>query len=417
MEKKIKTVCFSKTPEQYTEYSRRGIEKQITAGNMTEEDAELINEFVASVNIESNISASRVYKLTNGLSNVSRFLPTSFKEAKITDVYTAVNLIKTAEKVMGDNHTNPGKLSKDTQKDYVKFLKRFLLWLVDEGYSDLSKDKLNKIRPPAASKMSITAADLISDDDVKKLIEACTGSTRTRDQALISMLYEGAFRIHEIATMTWNQISLEDLRFIKINTAGKTGIPRYIPLTASRDYLIQWKAIYPGEPTGNNPVFVTNLNKSFSYPYLKKHIADITVRAGVKAFHPHIMRHSRITSMARSGYPEGVIKKIAWGSQESNMYANYSHLVGGDIDKIVAKHSGFDIDEVEPEPGFVNRICLTCNHLNGPTAAFCNVCGSPLSKQSMAAKNDAMTDIEAFIRQMTDTEKLMFLAKITEHKQ
>jgi len=38
----IKTVSFSRTPEKFQEYAKRGIQKQINAGNMTEDDAPYI---------------------------------------------------------------------------------------------------------------------------------------------------------------------------------------------------------------------------------------------------------------------------------------------------------------------------------------------------------------------------------------
>jgi len=43
------------------------------------------------------------------------------------------------------------------------------------------------------------------------------------DRALISVLYEGGFRIKEIGTLTWDQVSFKDNRVI-INVNIKTGI-------------------------------------------------------------------------------------------------------------------------------------------------------------------------------------------------
>ncbi len=402
-----KIVSFSKTPEQFKLYAKRGIEKQIRAGNMTERDSELIREFVKTVRIENNISPSREYKITNALSNVSRFFSCQYEDAKLLDIYTAVDLIKEADKVQSKN-TKGGKLSSDSQKDYITFLKRFYLWMIDEGYISLKKEKIQKIKTPKAKKMSKTAADMLTDDDILQLIvKGCTGCTQTRDRALVSVLYEGAFRIHELAGLTWGQISFENKNFLQVNTDGKTKIPRYIPLTVSKEYLSKWKSEYPAEPADDAPVFVSNRGKSFTYPYLKKHLNDIADRAGIKRFNPHVLRHSRITNLAKAGYSETTIKMMCWGSLDTGMFARYAHLTGVDINREIALKNGFALDEDEPGKGaFKNKTCPRCNSLNPPTVRFCGVCGCALDKETVLEVEDMKKEVHADPRYLKMIDEL-----------
>ncbi|HJJ53187.1 MAG TPA: hypothetical protein O0X66_01625, partial [Methanocorpusculum sp.] len=119
-----KIVSFSRTSEQYEKYAERGITRRIQNGQMTEADAELIKEFVDSLKIQNNISDSRAYKLTNALSNISRFIKTPFMENKIADVYAGVNAIKSGKKINAKNQKTPGDLSQNVKRDYIIFLRR-----------------------------------------------------------------------------------------------------------------------------------------------------------------------------------------------------------------------------------------------------------------------------------------------------
>lgn len=66
---------------------------------------------------------------------------------------------------------------------------------------DLPRQKLEKIKPVRPNQVTKTADDLILRDEILKMINACKTS---RDRAIIATLYEGAFRIDEVAAMTWD---------------------------------------------------------------------------------------------------------------------------------------------------------------------------------------------------------------------
>jgi integrase len=54
--------------------------------------------------------------------------------------------------------------------------------------------------------MTKTAADLLTPDEVSTLIGGCH---RIMDRALIALLYEGGFRIWELAQLTWGAINFD----------------------------------------------------------------------------------------------------------------------------------------------------------------------------------------------------------------
>jgi len=391
----VKIVSFSKTDEQFISYGERGIQKRIDAGDMTPADGDLIREFVGDLSANNNIGVARAYKITNALSNLSRFIKTPFLDNQIRDLHAAANAIKTGEKMLAENQTHVGKLSKSTQRDYIIFLKRFYLWMLEEGKIDLPYDKVKKIKAPSPDKMTKTAEQMLSEDEIRAMIHSCDSSTAIRDKALISTLYESGMRIHEVALLKWSDLKF-DRYFVKLNTAGKTGTPRYIPLTASRTYLVEWRSVYPETAEGTAPVFITKSGKTFQYNYTKNMLKKIAQRAGVqKSVTPHLFRHSRITNMIRQGFSESIIKMMMWGSLSSEQLSTYTHLQNNDIDAEIAKRAGICIDENAPVETFTTRICSRCNHVNAPDINFCGVCGLPLDESTAQSIEELSTKIEA----------------------
>lgn len=79
-------------------------------------------------------------------------------------------------------------------------------------------------------------------DEILQLIEA---SKHPCDKAIISLLYEGGFRIEELASIT-----LKDIEFNKfggkVKVRGKTG-ERLVPFVISESYLKVWMEMHPNQ--------------------------------------------------------------------------------------------------------------------------------------------------------------------------
>ncbi len=379
----IETVKFSRSADQFNRYGEKGIENRINTGEMTPEDADLIREFVSHLQATSNIGEARAYKITNALSNITRFIKTPLMDNSIRDIQVAVSAIKRGEKLRAKNGNNGGMLSQDTQRDYIMFLKRFYLWAVEEGLCDLPVDKIQKIKAPSSKRMTKTPEQMLSEEDIRKMLHICEGVTARRDKALIACLYESAMRIHELAGLKWKDVEFTD-HFVRVNVAGKTEIPRYIPLTLSRGYLAEWRSIYPGDTSGNNPVFVTIRNRNLTYQYTKNHLEKIAKRAGIqKHITPHLFRHSRITNMLKAGFSESTIKLMAWGSLSSEQLSRYAHLHNSDVDREVARVNGIEIEEKTDKNILKPKPCSRCLHINEPHAPTCTICGQPLTKEAI----------------------------------
>lgn len=419
----IETVSFSRSPEQYIEYANRSISRKIAEGIMTEADANLIREFVSTMRVQNNIGDARTYKLTNALSNICRFIKTPLMDNTIADINTGVMAIKNGQRIAGKNHKNIGPLSQDTKRDYVVFLKRLYLYAIEEGYCSISAEKIQKIKAPPKNKATKTAEQMLTKAEVVQMIHACKGITGIRDRAMLSVLYEGGLRINELAGLKWSDLKFEG-PFVKLNVSSKTGIPRYIPLTMSKEYISSWRNEYPdGIPDGDKTVFLTTIrtyketadgntelvtiHRNLTYNYLRKHIREIGKRAGItKNITCHLFRHSRVTALLQDGFQESTIKLMLWGSLTSNMLANYGHLCNNDIDKAIAKAEGLELEGEETENPLSNKICPRCHTINTPTSGYCHVCGLPLTKDAAMELEEAKAEIHADERYKTVIENM-----------
>lgn len=297
---------FYMRDEKHLEYSENSLKKAIFERRITPGDADLIKEFVMEVSAVRKITPKRIFKYHYILVNWREFIR-PFKDATVTDLYSAINAIQNAKTSSGEL-----RFAQNTLADYIRFLKRFYLWMNENNYTPIDLRKIQKIKPPAFNTMTKTVEMLISEEQVRAMIEACQIS---RDRAIISMLYEGGFRIQELGTLRWNQVKFTDWN-VTVNVNNKTGKPRFIPLIIARPYLAQWKNDYPYLITDDGYVFLTNgRHEQLQYNGLKKQLNLIAKRAGIeKHITPHIFRHSRITHLIQQKYPESVIKLMMWGT-------------------------------------------------------------------------------------------------------
>lgn len=373
---------FHATAEQYYSYAENNLKRALSTEKINSEDASILQEYMGEVSL--NLCPQRVFKYYHILINWRNFIK-PYSENTASDLFAGIEKLKLAKKPDGKNY------SKNTISEYILFLKRFYLWLADNDYTSIPEKKLHKIKSPRNSTMTVTAESILSEEEILRMIKACWN---TRDRAIVSMLYEGGFRISEIGTLQWKQIKFNQWNAV-VNVNAKTDKPRYIPLVMSKPYLAQWKNDYPFEPEGDNHVFLSlEALEPIQYPGLRKKLTKISKRANIeRKINPHLFRHSRITHLIQKGYNESVIKKMMWGNLTTNMFSTYAHLTDIDIDNEIAKHEGI-ITENKKEPSALEaRQCPRCYTINSPTMYFCGSCGYELTKEAVMDKKEILNNL------------------------
>lgn len=295
---------FHATPQQYKNYEKHAILSAIEDGRITEKEAGLFREFLTETDSENNLSAQRKFKLASNLCTAARHMP-DFTEMTLGGLYEGIDAIKDGTSI----HT--GKpYTKNTQSDLLRIVKRFTLWMVENGHSDIDVKKVQKkVKVPAYSTKTKSEEDILTEEEVLKIIDSIKS---IRYRALVSILFEGGFRIQECADMKWQDVRFTDWG-ARIRTDGKTEKERAVPILIYCDTLAKWQSEHPN-PSPDNYVFLNLHDKPLKYQNTLKTIKQFAADAGIeKHLTPHIFRHSRITFCLRHGMQETLLKKTFWG--------------------------------------------------------------------------------------------------------
>jgi site-specific recombinase XerD len=389
-------------------YGESSINKALDLGQITQDDADLIRAYVSEYQATRHVSNLRVLKSIFELVNWRRFIKSPYREATISQIHAALNELNTANTVRG----KPFK--QNTKHDYVKGLRWFLQWMIAEGHSKLSKEKIEKIKVPAVDTCTTTPDGLLQEDDVLAIVS----QARTiRDKALLFTLYESGCRIGELARIKWKDIVFNDDSTVGLAiTDTKTRKMRHALLGASVEYLAGWRNNYPGTPDNEQFVFISANGEPMEYRAMAQIISRTAKKAGVeKRITPHLFRKSRITSLIKQNFQESVIKQAMWGNLGTNMLKTYVALGDQDIDAEFREKMGIQKKEIKEDKKMMPRQCKFCFAMNGPQSNFCHVCGKPLTTE---AQRNVIADSEKVRQLLIDnpTVQATFLELLKELK-
>lgn len=315
--------------------------------------------------LANGLSEGRVCKYLWQLRNLGSWLKTDFDKAQIEDIKRLVAIVETSS------------LAPWTKCDYKVAVRKFYRWLA--GGEECPKS-VSWIRPRPPRGRDMMPSDLLTDDDVKKLISS---ADNPRDRALVALLYESGARIGELLG-----IHLKDLAFDKhgavVMVNGKTG-PRRIRLVSSVPFLTEWLNKHPLPQHREAPLWVTrdHRNSRLTYGRVRILLLSLRRRARIaKPVNPHHFRHSRATFLANH-LTESQMKEYLGWVQGSEMAAVYVHLSGRDIDKAILGLHGLatddaDVTKDETKP----KLCPRCEETNQYTNAYCSKCGLPLDEKA-----------------------------------
>jgi integrase/ribosomal protein L40E len=379
------------------EYLDKVYVKYLNDGFITAAEIDIIRQFTEEREAAQNITICRVVKLTYHLMHWRHFIHKPYTELKLPDVYKAITELKAAK-------NNKGKPYKqNTLHDFIMILKIFLPWLVKAGYADLPLDQIKAIKVPQVDSDTTDPKDILTPDEIKRLIGGCLWS---RDRAIIATIYEAGCRVGEIARLRWGDLIFDEYG-IKVNvTDTKTKKRRFARITIFKEYLITWKNDYPGEITETAPVFISWRKVPLKYGTVLQIFNRAAERVGLeKHLHTHLFRKSRAVHMIKAGYQESVIKLSLWGNINTDMFQTYVRLGAEDIDKELLERAGVPTPTRAADEHITIRTCERCAAQNMPTAGYCCKCGYPLTEENVALfaelKKRSTEDPEFMIRYYT----------------
>ena len=193
-------------------------------------------------------------------------------------------------------------------------LKRFSAWLADED--EIDRDELLGIKPP---KLDVKVVDCLTDDELKALIKACQGKEmwERRDEALVRLMLETGMRAGEVVGLQLRDVDLtRGLVVVRRGKGGKGRIAPFGPQTGRA--LDRYLRARKGHLLADSPaLWLGDRGKTFSYYGLHKTLKMRAEMAGIKGFHPHVMRHTAASRWLAAGGSEGGLMAVAgWATRD-----------------------------------------------------------------------------------------------------
>jgi len=268
------------------------------------------------------------------LSKFSQYIRKPFTEVTRDDIINFLNDLENG--VVTTRYDKPyNKYSIELFKSQIK---KFYKWLYDWEDGQALPEQIKGIKLNInKAYVRKTKAQMLEEGEIQQLIDSCDNA---RDKAIVSVMYDGCFRIGEFAPMKIGDIIRDDDGKIGIVINGKTG-QGVGWLNMSVAYLENYLKTHPDSKNSNAPLWVTQMNKQFSYSGLQHLIVSIAEQSPVKKHVScHTLRHSRIRYLKNKGMPEAHLRKVARWSKDSIMPSVYGAIDGDD-----AKRELFLVDK------------------------------------------------------------------------
>ena len=210
-----------------------------------------------------------------------------------------------------------------TAKTRMMGVRHFSRWLAAEG--EISTDPFDRMKPP---KVDMPVVPVLDDAQLRALLKACQPTVAAekaglpslrhrRDEAIIQLMFESGMRASECLNLEIGDVDLVE------NTAvvrrGKGGKGRTVPFgpKAARaiDRYLRVRRLHQLATTPR--LWLGDRGRGLAYNGLYWALGQRADAAGIKDFHPHMLRHTSADRwLAKGGSETGAMAVHGWSSPE-----------------------------------------------------------------------------------------------------
>jgi site-specific recombinase XerD len=348
--------------------------------------------------LSEGIGVAKIARYMIDARKFCRMLNKPVKQAKEADIRKVIGQIEQTD------------LAAETKKTFKVFIRKFYKFLRGINNKGEYPPEVNWISIRIPQKDRKLPEELLTENEMKSIIRACGN---TRDKALISVLAESGARVSEIGLMKIKHISFES-HGARLSITGKTGA-RKILVIYSSPYFRQWLNMHPFNDNPDSFLWCNSNGGVLCYNRIAAILKRAAKKAGIKKkVHPHLLRHSRATQLAKI-MSEAALKQYMGWTQGSKVAAIYIHLSGKDTDEAILRANGIEVEKKTQKQLLKPIKCERCGTSNETTNRFCKICSMPLNDEEMqmTISNDAKKTQVAELMGMLlkDPEVLQLLAK------
>ncbi len=382
IDRKIDDVANNDAPEIIVHHydSKIAADHKLAERKLSKYNFTLFQDYDEELIRQSFAKATR-HKSLATIINLSEFHGKDWSDITRVEIRTILTKIMTVYSKKTGQETN-------TTYDHKKHLRLFVRWIVtgvrERDKNEAELDVLKDVRMRKV-KNQLVREELLNDDDMMKLSEACGEDIMMR--ALIWTAYDAGTRPTELLTLRIKDIKQESDGWT-ISVDGKTG-QRPIHLIKSVPYLTTWLNCHPLKKRTDWALFVITYRNFYgnplSYVTCNKRLKEIGIKANLsKRLYLNLFRHSEVTNTSKF-MPESLLKKRHGWTATSKVPANYQHMVQDDVKKSLHEHYGITTTEEKP---VINQKCSNCEEVNGLDVDLCVRCHLPLSLEKRMELQD-----------------------------
>ncbi|MGH8326160.1 MAG: tyrosine-type recombinase/integrase [Steroidobacteraceae bacterium] len=193
-------------------------------------------------------------------------------------------------------------------------VRRFSAWLAEEG--EIDDDPLLGLKAP---KLDTKVTDSLTDEELRRLLKACAGKEfrDRRDEAIVRLMAETGMRAGELLGLTVADVELvRGLVTVRRGKGGKGRIAPFGPQTARA--IDRYLRVRRTHRLADTPaLWLGDRGKELAYYGLRNTLQYRAEVAGLKDFHPHLMRHTAASRWLAAGGSEGGLMAVAgWSTRD-----------------------------------------------------------------------------------------------------
>lgn len=224
-------------------------------------------------------------------------------------------------------HKTQGGLAPTTIHGYVRAMRSFSTWMLEEGH--LQANVLAGIKPPKLPQVLMAP---LTEDEIRTILLAIDRDSveGMRNYAIVLMFLDTGVRLSELINLKTSDI---DFGIGQFKVFGKGGKERLVPLglTAKRSVI---RYVEQARPAPVNPsearLFLNVGGLPISKDSVEKIIQRISRRTGITRLHPHLFRHTFAVRYLVNGGDVFSLQKIL-GHASLEMTRRYVTLASADV--------------------------------------------------------------------------------------
>ncbi|WP_255170049.1 tyrosine-type recombinase/integrase [Natrononativus amylolyticus] len=373
---------------------------KLADADIDENDRQAIERFIRHEDAQDDVNTGTMVSHLNRLRLSAERADVPLVEMELEDVDVFLSRLK-----------REYDLSEGTRRNYRKALRVFFRWRGVDWAED--------IKIGASPKRSVDPNDLLSDEEIKSLLEA---AGNPRDKALVALLDDTGLRIGAIGSLRIGDLEFgERTATIHINEdANVKDASGPKPLTWSRGYVANWLDMHPRADDPNAALmhkierWSDDEDGALTQQYLSRRIKLIAERADLDTdrVHTHLFRKTAISRWIREDMSEQVIKhRVDW-AKDSQQFETYSGVRDEEMNDQILEH--YDIVEPSEERSKKLETCPVCHAALRGGELFCPGCATPITDQASETSEQLQSSARDYLVDEQDTSKRSAAANVVD---